>query len=334
MEGIRFSIIIPVYNAARTLRECLEAVYKQSYTNFEVIIADDCSKDESVEIAEQFPCKIVKNDANLGAAKTRNAGAEQALGDVLYFIDADTIPEPDVLEKLASIFSKDDPPAAVVGAYTSTTPVEDFYSKYQNFYTFFNHEKCREGPIHWFWTACGAIRKDIFFKLGKFNERYTGASAEDMHMGYDLSLAGHKIILDKSIEVVHLHHHTFRSIIKNDFKKSAAWTQLFLEKNRKNRFKHGFTGPRNLVSMLSAHLALASIFIALFLPFFWNFFFIGFISFILANLSFFLFVLKNTNPKFTIQTISFHFLVNLIIPFGICLGILNFILCGLGVRKR
>ncbi|MBU1627703.1 hypothetical protein KKB18_10080, partial [bacterium] len=238
------------------------------------------------------------------------------------------------LEKLANIFSKDNSPAAVVGAYTPTTPVEDFYSKYQNFYTFFNHEKCKEGKIHWFWTACGAIKKDVFFKLGKFNERYTGASAEDMHMGYDLSIAGYVIILDKSIEVTHLHHHTFKTIIKNDLKKSAAWTQLFLEKNRDNKFKHGFTGPRNLVSMLSAYLTLFGFILFFFCLKFWFFFFLGLFVFVVTNLEFFKFILKNMSILFLFKTIFFHLFVNLIIPFGISLGIINFVLCRFGIIKR
>jgi glycosyltransferase involved in cell wall biosynthesis len=334
MEGIRFSIIIPVYNAARTIKECLEAVYKQTYNNFEVIIVDDRSKDNSTEIAEKFPCKIIKNPENLGAAKTRNRGSEKADGDILYFIDADTIPKPDVLEKLANIFSKENSPAAVVGAYTPVTPVEDFYSRFQNYYTFFNHEKCQEGKIHWFWTACGAIKKDVFFKLGKFNERYTGASAEDMHMGYDLSISGYEIILDKSIEVTHLHHHTFKSIMRNDLKKSAAWTQLFLEKNRDNKFKHGFTGPRNLISMLSAYVTFFGFLVSLFISHFWFVFILGLLIFVVTNNSFFLFILNSSNGIFVIKGILFHLVVNLIIPFGISLGIINFVLCSFGIRKR
>lgn len=371
MEGLRFSIIIPVYNAAKTISDCLDAVYKQTYANFEVIIVDDCSKDDSVKIAESFPCSITVNENNLGAARTRNRGAEKAVGDILYFIDADTIPKPDVIEKLSSIFSRDNPPAAVVGAYIPTTPVEDFYSKYQNYYTFFNHEKCKEGKIHWFWTACGAIKKDIFFEMGKFNERYTGASAEDMHMGYDLSIAGHEIILDKSVEVTHLHHHSFKSIIKNDFKKSAAWCQLFLEKNRGNKFKHGFTGPRNLVSMISAHLLFITTLIMflmiaiLTLDFFGmlslvtfinqdiesiNFFvetlkifnlvlcslvLLSLTTFMFTNYSFFKFVENQENKfLFRLKTYLFHFIVNLIIPFGVSLGIINFVLCSVGIKKR
>jgi len=334
MEGLRFSIIIPVYNSVRTIKECLEAVYKQTYENYEVIIVDDCSKDNSIEIASQFPCKIIKNDSNLGAAKTRNKGAKEASGDVLYFIDADTIPKPHVLEKLAAIFKMENPPAAVVGAYTSITPVSDFYSKYQNFYTFFNHEKCQEGKIHWFWTACGAVKRDIFFEMGKFNERYTGASAEDMHMGYDLSIAGYEIILDKSIEVTHLHHHSFKSIIKNDLKKSAAWCQLFLEKNRGNKFKHGFTGPRNLISMLSAYLIVLSFLVSIFIPFLWAVFSLGLLIFIGTNLAFFKFIMENTNFYFLVKGILFHLVVNLIIPFGISLGIINFVRCSFVTRKR
>jgi glycosyltransferase involved in cell wall biosynthesis len=326
MKGLKFSIIIPAYNASRTLKECLDAVYKQSYPDFEAIIVDDRSKDDTIQIAQKYPCKIVKNDKNLGAAKTRNIGAEEAMGDILYFIDSDTIPKPDVLEKLNKHFSGPNSPAAIVGAYVKEIPLKDFYSKFQNFYTFYNHEQCKEGKIHWFWTACGAISREVFFKIGKFDERYTGASAEDMHMGYDLSIAGHEIILDKSIEVTHLHHHSFSSIMKNDLKKSAAWTQLFLEKNRGNKFKHGFTGPRNLISMLSAYMTFLSFPLSLFSCSILLLFFIGIIGFLGANSSFFNFIFKHSDPVFTIKAMIFHFLINIIVPIGITTGIIKFIL--------
>ena len=93
MDNTFFSIIIPVYNCAPFLNECIDSILGQNYRNFEVIMIDDGSTDGSAQIAKsaaeehpQFRC-ISANHVGAGAA--RNIGMEQAKGDYLLFLDAD-----------------------------------------------------------------------------------------------------------------------------------------------------------------------------------------------------------------------------------------------------
>lgn len=93
MDNTFFSIIIPVYNCAPFLNECIDSILGQNYRNFEVIMIDDGSTDGSAQIAKsaaeehpQFRC-ISANHVGAGAA--RNKGMEQAKGDYLLFLDAD-----------------------------------------------------------------------------------------------------------------------------------------------------------------------------------------------------------------------------------------------------
>lgn len=88
------SIIIPVYNAEKTLRYCLDSILKQTYQDFEIILINDGSKDKSQEIIEEYkkeyPDKIVSyTQKNSGIAKTRNKGIELSKGKYLFFIDND-----------------------------------------------------------------------------------------------------------------------------------------------------------------------------------------------------------------------------------------------------
>ena len=69
----KVSIIVPMYNAASFLKETLDSILNQTFTNFELILIDDCSKDNTLEIANSFSdprIYIVKNEKNLGAGKT------------------------------------------------------------------------------------------------------------------------------------------------------------------------------------------------------------------------------------------------------------------------
>lgn len=96
------SIIVPVYNKERFLAQTIESVQKQSYTNWELILIDDCSEDNSMQVAEAYkkqdsricPVRQVKNQ---GVAKSRNRGIKEARGRYLCFLDADDIWEADKL---------------------------------------------------------------------------------------------------------------------------------------------------------------------------------------------------------------------------------------------
>ncbi|MBZ6526839.1 glycosyltransferase family 2 protein [Aerococcaceae bacterium DSM 111021] len=88
------SIITPLYNAERFISETIESVIKQTYTNWEMILVNDCSQDTSVEIVKNFAktdkrIKLVNLVENSGAAVARNTGIENAKGKYIAFIDSD-----------------------------------------------------------------------------------------------------------------------------------------------------------------------------------------------------------------------------------------------------
>lgn len=97
------SIIVPVYNGERYLQRCLDSIRHQTYKDFEAIIIDDGSTDDTADICDKMAridsrfCVIHQNNAGISAA--RNAGLERAKGDVA-FIDADDWVETDYIEKL------------------------------------------------------------------------------------------------------------------------------------------------------------------------------------------------------------------------------------------
>lgn len=98
------SIIVPVYNSASTLARCIESVQAQTYNQFELILINDGSKDESLSICRHYAEKdnriIVLDQPNGGVASARNAGLAVAKGEYLYFIDPDDYAESDLLEKM------------------------------------------------------------------------------------------------------------------------------------------------------------------------------------------------------------------------------------------
>lgn len=95
----KFSIIVPVYNVENYIRECLESIKSQTYKDYEVIIVNDGTKDNSIEIAKEYPFKII-NQKNQGLSVARNTGVKHAKGEYILFLDSDDYLEKDTLKEI------------------------------------------------------------------------------------------------------------------------------------------------------------------------------------------------------------------------------------------
>lgn len=94
---MKVSIIIPTYNEEDVILKCLESLQKQSYKDFEIIIVDDGSTDQTVELVKSFN---VIHGSHQGAGAARNLGAKSAKGEILVFVDADMTFEHNFLKQL------------------------------------------------------------------------------------------------------------------------------------------------------------------------------------------------------------------------------------------
>ena len=102
MNGL-VSIIMPSYNTAQYIADSIKSVQKQTYKNWELIIVDDCSKDNTDDVIAPFlldeRIKYIKNEKNSGAAISRNRALREAKGKWIAFLDSDDLWEPEKLEK-------------------------------------------------------------------------------------------------------------------------------------------------------------------------------------------------------------------------------------------
>ena len=104
----RFSIIVPVYNTEKYLKRCLDSISKQSFTDYEVIIINDGSTDNSSNIISKYPYEVI-NQENQGLSMARNNGVKVSSGDYLIFLDSDDYIEKDLLKEInESLFNNPD----------------------------------------------------------------------------------------------------------------------------------------------------------------------------------------------------------------------------------
>ena len=107
--SLKFSIIIPVYNVAPYLRQCLDSVLNQTFTDWEAVCVDDGSTDESGIILDEYATKdkrfIVRHQTNSGVSAARNRGLDIAAGGFILFLDGDDLLRPDYLEKATGVIA-------------------------------------------------------------------------------------------------------------------------------------------------------------------------------------------------------------------------------------
>ena len=103
MSNPTVSVIIPVYNAQEGIKQCLDSLLNQSFTDFEIILLNDGSTDNSLEVIKKYAAdndfiRVIDKE-NEGVAKTRNKGIQLANGKYIVFIDNDDFVDSDYLER-------------------------------------------------------------------------------------------------------------------------------------------------------------------------------------------------------------------------------------------
>lgn len=195
------SIIIPAYNSAATLPECLEACLAQDYAEFEIIVVDDGSTDDTAAAAGKFTEAEVLRQVNQGPAAARNHGARVANGEILAYTDADCIPRPDWLSRLVEGFTES--VVAVGGTYACANPEFRLARVIQ---AEIAHRHARFGEtVDFLGSFNVAFRAQAFHAAGGFDEGYRYASGEDNDLAYRLLDAGGRLRFAPRAVVAHYH---------------------------------------------------------------------------------------------------------------------------------
>jgi GT2 family glycosyltransferase len=225
------SVVIPVYNGARTLSRVLDALAQANPAPYEIIVVDDGSGDDSAALAEQAGCRVVRLEKNVGAAAAKNCGAAMAQGDILFFTDADILVPADTCAQLTEAFAET-PTDGVVGLLDENIPHSDFASQFKNLWMNFTYARfVGTTRIGLFYTSCAAIRRARFLELGGFDENYRGASiAEDTEFGQRAWAAGATLRLAPRLRVIHLKAYSLTGVLLEDCRRARALMLMRLRK--------------------------------------------------------------------------------------------------------
>lgn len=206
---------------AATLGKCLEAVFASKYGNFEVVVVDDCSDDNSIEIIEKYPCILIRIEEKAGTSIARNTGAKNSSGDLIFFIDADCLVLEGTLSIINNTFSALGPEVVIGGTYTSMPYDKRFCSIFQSvFVNYFETKRLED--IDYIAAHAMVIDARKFRESGGFPDFYLPI-IEDVAYGHKLRAMGCRLVMNPEIQVRHIFNFSLPASIRNAFKKSYYW---------------------------------------------------------------------------------------------------------------
>ena len=223
MDKCKISVIIPAFNAASTIKDCIKSLKEQDFKNYELIVVDDNSEDNTYEIVKDF-CKVVRNHGKKGAGSARNKGVKVATANILAFLDSDCIAPKDWLIKIYDSF-KDNDIKIVAGNYSN--PSTNDSNKFNYYEQKYRRRKLNK-YVSTFSSSNFAIRRDVLLSFGGFPEYIRGGAFEDMEFSLNLSKK-YSTLLKEDINVIHISKN-FKKYIKSQLVSAAGTIFLILKK--------------------------------------------------------------------------------------------------------
>jgi cellulose synthase/poly-beta-1,6-N-acetylglucosamine synthase-like glycosyltransferase len=143
-------------------------------------------------------------------------------------LDADVLVHDDTLGLLVRSFEEDSTVDAVFGSYDAHPTAPNFISNYKNLFHHYVHQVSRD-RADTFWSGCGAVKRSVFDEVGGFDPKFDRPTVEDIELGIRLGRAGHRIVLNKEIQVTHAKFWGFLDMIRSDVcDRAIPWTRLIV----------------------------------------------------------------------------------------------------------
>lgn len=219
------SVVVPVFNAEKTVAACLESLYGQTCKPLEIIVVDNGSTDGTAAIigemmyrSKDIPTQCLR-ETRRGASFARNRGAFQARGEIIAFLDADCIADSSWLDRLSRSFDR-----AEIGAVAGSVVGFDRETTLGKFHALFTLRALPSSRLFdefnlvsgGFPTANLSIRSALFFSLGGFDETIP-FFAEDHDLCARIYQSGAQIYFDKSAVVSHQHRQSLQTTWRQSY---------------------------------------------------------------------------------------------------------------------
>lgn len=253
------TVVVPAYNVEKTIARCLDGLLDQSTLSgsYEVIVVDDGSTDATGKIAEERGVRVLRQP-NRGAGAARNLGARHAQGDILLFIDADSVPDRCWVQAMAAPFA--DPAIAGVSGEKKTRQT-NLWARYVQLEYDVRYDRIAAYPrIDFVDSSTAGYRRGLFLENGGFDE--TMGEAEDTDLSFRLAERGYRMVLARDAIAYHTHPESLLEFLRRKYRYSI-WRAVVYARHPGKFTSETRTPPTQKVQILMAFalipLALATL---------------------------------------------------------------------------
>jgi rhamnosyltransferase len=238
----KISVIILTRNSAKTIKDVLDGVIKQRFDDFEVLLIDSESTDQTLSIAKQYPLKIISiKSSNFGHGKTRNYAAKLAKGDFIVFLTHDSVPEKNNwLDELIAPFADQN----VVGVYGQQVPRNDENVLDKHFHMgLYGNKKIIWASDNWsqgdnlFSDANSALRRKFLLKYPYAPDIIV---SEDYEWATRMLKLEFNIVYSPTARVIHSHSYTLHTLFKRSFDVGVSYKTIYEINDLHNFIRKGF----------------------------------------------------------------------------------------------
>ena len=244
----KVSVIIPAYNAEKTIKECIESALNNDYDDFEVVVVDDGSTDNTREIIGRIDDKRLKffgNAENSGAPSTRNHGIKKSEGEIVLLLDADAYVKEDWIRRHASLH--EETPADVIGGGIIGV-YDTVYGKcdgLSSWWMCMPHSKDHYLRKYHLPTNNMSVKRRVFEDVGYFNEALK--TGEDVEFCFKVLRQNLKIYFKSDLVAYHYDRNDFNGFLRHQ----EAYGRHAIEVRKRHDMDFSFLLPS---SYLMAHV--------------------------------------------------------------------------------
>lgn len=233
---MEISVVIPTRNRASHLSRPLQALACQSFPRerFEVLVVDNASTDNTRDVASEFertfPHFKLLSETQAGAARARNCGVRQGVGEIVLFMDDDVIPAPRMLEEHWLAHERH-PESAILGRVTfpwdgTESPFRWLLTHRPEYLQSFRFDNPNDIPFNHFYSCNVSLPRRAFDRVGLFAEEFRSYGFEDTEFGYRLVRSGTRIVFHPQAEGLHDFRRSFAQFSENRFQAGQSFHRL------------------------------------------------------------------------------------------------------------
>ncbi|WP_071191349.1 glycosyltransferase family A protein [Trichormus sp. NMC-1] len=247
-----FSVVIPVFNRVSIIKATIDSVFNQDFDDYEVIVVDDGSTDNTIDVLAQYGQNIkILQQNNQGPGKARNMAIQISQGEYIAFLDSDDIWFPWTLGVYAAVIRETNKPAFLAGKsiFFSNENELNFDQVSQLNYTAYKDLYASNENANSFLTSSVTIRRDILQEIGSFTDKWI--NSEDNDLWLRLGTATGFIYINSPSVLAYRQHSNSAIAITT---KTYEGTCYLIQQEKSNQYPGGKIRERERLEILTRHI--------------------------------------------------------------------------------